>query len=59
MGNGGRVMREVLYWVVEVLVWVVEGLARGTVAGSLGLSGRSRNTSHTVYHSSLNSFSIR
>ena len=56
MGDGSRVMREVLYW---VLVCVVEGLARRIVAGSFGLSERSRKTSHTVYHSFLNSFSLR
>ena len=48
VGDSGRVMKEVLYWVVEVLIWVVEGLATGIVSGPLGSS---RKTSHTVFYS--------
>ena len=43
----------------EVLVCEVEGLMRGIVAGSLGLSKSSGKTSHVVSHSFLNSFSMR
>ena len=50
----------VLWWVVEeMLVWGMEGLMRGIVAGSLGLSESSGKTSHTVSHSSSNSFPMR
>ena len=40
-------------------MWVAEGLVRGIVAGSLGLSESSGKTSHTVYYSFSNSFSMR
>ena len=43
----------------KVLVWEVEGLMGGIVAGSLGLSESSGKTSHIVYHSFLNPFSMR
>ena len=47
----------VLWWVVEeMIVWGMEGLMRGIVAGSLGLSESSGKTSHTVSHSFSNSF---
>ena len=50
----------VLWWVVEeMLAWGMEGLMRGIVAGSLGLSESFEKTSNTVSHSSSNSFSIR
>ena len=53
-------MEGVLWWVVdEMLVWGMEGLMRGIVAGSLGLSENSGKTSHTVVHSSSNSFPMR
>ena len=42
-----------------MLVWVVEGLVRGIITGSLGLSESSGKTSHIVFHFFLNSFSIR
>ena len=51
VGDSGRVMKEVLYWVVEVLIWVVDGLATGIVSGPLGLFESSRKTSHTVFYS--------
>ena len=40
-------------------MWVVEWSARGTIAGSLGLSESSGKTSHTVSNSFLSSFSTR
>ena len=44
----GGVTKRVLWWVVEeMLVWEMEGLMRGIVAGSLGLSESSGKTSHT------------
>ena len=50
----------VLWWVEEeMLVWGMEGLMRGIVAGSLGLSESSGKTSHTVSNSSSNSFPMR
>ena len=50
----------VLWWVVEeMLAWGMEGLMRGIAAGSLGLCENSGETSHTVSHSSLNSFPVR
>ena len=50
----------VLWWVVEeMLAWGMEGLMRGIAAGSLGLCENSGETSHTVSHSSLNSFPMR
>ena len=51
---------EVLWWVVEeMLVGGMDGLMRGLVAGSLGLSESSGKTFHTVSHSSSNSFPMR
>ena len=50
----------VLWWVEEeMLVWGMEGLMRGIVAGSLGLSESPGKISHTVSHSSSNSFPMR
>ena len=50
----------VLWWVVEeMLVWGMEGLMRGILAGSLGLSETSGKTSYTVSNSSSNSFPMR
>ena len=40
-------------------MWVVEGLVREIIAGSLGLSESFGKTSHIVFHSFSNSFSIR
>ena len=40
-------------------MWVVEWCARGTIAGSLGLSESSGKTSHTVSNSFWSSFSVR
>ena len=40
-------------------MWVVEWCARGTIAGSLGLSESSEKTSHTVSNSFWSSFSVR
>ena len=42
-----------------MLVWGVEGLMRGIVEGSLGLSESSRKTSHTVFYSFSNFFPMR
>ena len=50
----------VRWWVVEeIFVWGMEGIMRGIVAGSLGLSESSGKTSHTVSYSSSNSFPMR
>ena len=56
MGVTIKVLQRVIK---EVLVWVVERLLREIIAGSLGLSKSSGKTSHTVFHSFSDSFSIR
>ena len=55
-----RVLRKELQWMVEeVPVWVLEELVGGISAGSLRLSESFEKTSHKVFHSFSNLFSVR